>query len=266
MTGKKFVISKNKSDIQKFFKKYMITPKPQDAKHKAWLFRTLGALFDDANLAGVLYFKGGTCAALRGFLDRFSIDLDFDFFGNKNEIIETQKRMEKVFIELGLEIKDKSANVPQYYLRYPAGDRERNTLKIDINFPVPKMNQYESVRIVEIDRIINCQTIETMFANKLVALVERYERKKSIAGRDLYDIHHFFFSGYKYDQAVIQERRGKGAKKFIQELIGFIEKNITLTIIDQDLNTLLEPKKFQQIRKLLKQETIVFLKDEIGRL
>jgi len=244
----------------------MITPKPEDAKHKAWLFRTLGALYDDADLASVLYFKGGTCAALRGFLDRFSVDLDFDFFGNEKDVIEARKRMEKIFVELGFIIKDQSRNVPQYFLRYPAGEQERNTLKIDINYPAPKANQYENVRIAEIDRIVNCQTIETMFANKLIALIERYERRRSIAGRDLYDIHHFFWSGYRYDEAVIRERRDKDAKEFILEIIEFVEKNISLTIIDQDLNVLLDAKKFQKIRKILKQETLVFLRDEYERL
>ena len=57
--------------------------------------------------------------------------------------------------------------------------------------PPPKSNVYETVRLVEIDRIATCQTIETMFANKLVALIERREKTGSIAGRDLYDVHHF---------------------------------------------------------------------------
>jgi len=244
----------------------MINPKPQDAKHKAWLFRLLSAIFDDASLADVLYFKGGTCAAMQGFLDRFSVDLDFDYLGKKEDVPKTQKKMEGIFKKLDLEIKDKSRNVPQYFLKYEAGLGERNTLKIDISFPPPKSNKYESAKIVEIDRIINCQTIETMFANKLVALIERYERIGSIAGRDLYDIHHFFMQGFQYDSEVIQERRKQLPVNFLHVLIKFIKKEITQTTIDQDLNTLLEPKKFQQIRKTLKQETLLFLQDEISRL
>ncbi|KKR21247.1 MAG: hypothetical protein UT50_C0010G0015 [Candidatus Moranbacteria bacterium GW2011_GWA2_39_41] len=244
----------------------MITPRIQDAKHKAWLFRLLSAIFDDAYLSSVLYFKGGTCAAMRGFLDRFSVDLDFDYLGEKEDITKTQKEIEKIFAKLGLEIKDKSRNVPQYFLKYDAPLGERNTLKIDISFPPPKTNQYESVRIVEIDRVINCQTVETMFANKLVALIERYERNGSIAGRDLYDIHYFFMQGFQYDEKVIQERRQQKPVDFIGILIEFIKKEITQTIIDQDINMLVDPKKFQQIRKILKQETLVFLQDELNRL
>ncbi len=244
----------------------MITPQPQDAKHKAWLFRLLGAIADDAFLASVLYFKGGTCAAMRGFLDRFSVDLDFDYLGEKEDVAKTQKEMEGIFKKLRLEIKDKSKNIPQYFLKYDTKPGERNTLKIDISFPPPKSNQYESAELTEIDRIINCQTIETMFANKLVALIERHERNKSIAGRDLYDIHHFFINGFQYDTKIIQERRSQQSSDFIKILIEFIKKEITQTIIDQDINTLLEPKKFQRIRKILKQETLVFLQDELKRL
>lgn len=244
----------------------MITPKPQDAKHKAWLFRLLSALFDDPFLAGVLYFKGGTCAALCGFLDRFSVDLDFDYIGDEKDIAETRQKMEVVFKKLDLEIKDQSQRVPQYFLKYNSKPGERNTLKVDIVFPPPKNNQYESVRIIEIDRIINCQTIETMFANKLVALIERFERNKSIAGRDLYDIHHFFISGYTYSSKVIQERRTQTPAEFLTKLTDFIKKEVTQTIIDQDLNALLEPKKFQQLRKIIKQETLTFLQDELTRL
>jgi predicted nucleotidyltransferase component of viral defense system len=244
----------------------MITPKPQDALHKAWLFRLLSALFDDPFLAGVLYFKGGTCASLRGFLDRFSVDLDFDYMGDEKDIAETRQKMEVVFKKLDLEIKDQSQRVPQYFLKYNSKPGERNTLKVDIAFPPPKNNQYESVRIIEIDRIINCQTIETMFANKLVALIERFERNKSIAGRDLYDIHHFFISGYTYSSEVIQERRNQTPAEFLTKLTDFIKKEVTQTIIDQDLNALLEPKKFQQLRKIIKQETLTFLQDELTRL
>ncbi len=244
----------------------MITPRTQDAKHKAWLFRLLSAIADDTYLVSVLYFKGGTCAAMQGFLDRFSVDLDFDYLGKKEAVAKTQKKMEEIFEQLGLEIKDKSQKVPQYFLKYEAGSGERNTLKVDISFPPPKSNKYESVEIAEIDRIMHCQTIETMFANKLVALIERYEKNGSIAGRDLYDVHYFFMQGFRYNSEVIEERRKEKPIGFIKALVAFVKKEITQTAIDQDLNILLEPKKFQQIRKNLKQETLVFLQDEIRRL
>lgn len=244
----------------------MILPNPKEAKHKAWLYRLLAAIYDNRILASALYFKGGTCAAMRGLLDRFSIDLDFDYVANKTEIDLVRKNMEKTFKALGLIVKEKSRRTPQYFLKYPAGVAERNTIKIDATMPPPQTNKYEPVELKEIDRIIMCQTVETMFANKLVALIDRYERNNSIAGRDIYDIHHFFMNSLSYDKEVIKERRGTEVKIFFIELKKFVEVKITQTIIEQDLNTLLPYDKFKKIRQLLKKETLMFLNDEIRRL
>ncbi|MCD6398135.1 MAG: nucleotidyl transferase AbiEii/AbiGii toxin family protein [Spirochaetaceae bacterium] len=171
----------------------MILPDRKDAIHKAWLYRLLAAICDDTMLASVLFFKGGTCAAMLGRLDRFSVDLDFDYTGSIDELKTTGIRMEKIFDNLGLTIKTQSARVPQYILKYPNNRlNERNTLKIDVVMPPPSSNKYEKVRIDEIDRILTCQTTGSMFANKLVAPIDRYEKSGGIAGRDIYDINHFF--------------------------------------------------------------------------
>ena len=244
----------------------MILPNPKDAIHKAWLYRLLMSIYDNPILANSLYFKGGTCAAMLNLLDRFSIDLDFDYVAQKKDLKEVRKNMELVFKKLGLTIKDKSKIVPQYFLKYPTKPNLRNTIKIDVTMPPPKANQYQATRLEDIDRIITCQTIASMFANKLVALMERYENNNSIAGRDLYDIHYFFLHGFSYEPAIIQERRGGNLSSFFTELINFIEKKLTQTIINQDLNPLLPPAKFQKIRKILKPEVLMFLKDEIKRI
>jgi len=244
----------------------MQLPLPKDALHKAWLYRILSAFYDDPYLIKTLYFKGGTCAAMLGLLDRFSVDLDFDLIGNKNELIETQKTMERIFDELGLHIKDQSRRVPQYFLKYPAKDGEQNTIKIDVAFPPTKTNIYKARRFSEIDRIITCQTPETMFSNKLVALIDRYRQKRKIAGRDVYDVHYFFSIGLKYNEAIIKERTGQKSVEFFTDLIDFVENKVTDEFIAQDLNVLLPYNKFRVIRKTLKQETLIFLHDELERI
>jgi len=244
----------------------MILPNPKDAIHKAWLYRLLSAIYDNQKLSSVLYFKGGTCAAMLGFLDRFSVDLDFDYVGEEEGLKNTRKELEGVFKKLDLSIKDKSSNAPQYFLKYNSRQDERNTIKIDITFPPPKANVYQAYEFNEIDRVIMCQTVETMFANKLVALIERFEKNGSIAGRDLYDIHYFFMRGFRYNEKIIIERRNASLDHFFQELINFIEEKISQTVINQDLNFLLSPDKFQKIRKILKQETLIFLRDELERI
>ena len=244
----------------------MFLPNKKDAVHKAWLYRVLREIADDNFLASVMYFKGGTCAAMRGWLDRFSVDLDFDFIGKKSQLAKTKKRLEKIFKELGLEIKDSSQKGLQYFLKYPVKTNNRNTLEIDAFFPPLKGNKYEPARLVDIDRIVYCQTIETMFANKMIALIDRYKKSKTIAGRDLYDLHYFFLQGYFYDSKIIEIYANKKIIVFLQDLIVFIQEKITQRTIDQDINFLLTPQKFRQIRKILKNETLIFLKDEIKRI
>ena len=113
---------------------------------------------------------------------------------------------------------------------------------------------------------MNSQTIETMFANKLVAVKDRYDLHQTIAGRDIYDIHHFFVYGYTYHAPVIKERTGLEPKDYFGKLISFINEHITKTIINEDLNSLLPVNKFQQIRKILLPETLSLLAREHQKL
>jgi hypothetical protein len=104
-----------------------------------------------------------------------------------------------------------------------------------------------------------------MFANKLVAVKERYAQHRSIAGRDIYDIHHFFIQGYAYRGEVIRERTGLEPGQYLAVLKAFIQKHVTLTTINEDLNSLLPERQFQQVRKILIPETLSLLEREINR-
>jgi predicted nucleotidyltransferase component of viral defense system len=204
---------------------------------------------------------------MAGFLDRFSVDLDFDYVGKQKDLPKLRHELEKVFENLGLEIKDASVKVPQYFLKYPSKDiSARNTLKIDISFPPPQANIYEPIRLVDIDRIVICQNLATMFANRLVAVLDRFEKNNSIAGRDIYDIHYFFMNAYDYNKEVIIERTDLNLIDFFNKLSDFVSEHITETILSQDLNPLIPYKRFNKIRKVLKRETLMFLDDEVLRL
>jgi hypothetical protein len=109
------------------------------------------------------------------------------------------------------------------------------------------------------------QTIETMFTNKLVAVTDRYNAHKTIAGRDIYDIHYFLVHGYAYHGPVIQERTGLSPQDCLGKLVDFIKEHVTQTIIIEDLNTLLPNKQFQQVRKILLPETLSLLTREQTR-
>ena len=240
--------------------------RPEDTIHKSYLNRLLIEIVDNPILSSNLAFKGGTCAQMLRFLDRFSVDLDFDVITMTDES-KLRNEFRNIFNHLGLTMIKESTPALFFQLKYASETGKRSAIKTSASIIKIKTNEYKIQYLSEIDRLANCQTIETMFANKLVALIDRWEKNNSIAGRDLYDIHYFFLSGHRYNKDVIIERRkNKDLKFFFQELINFIQKEITETIINQDINMLLPPQKFQKIRKILKQETLMFLNDEIKRL
>lgn len=222
-------------------------------------------IIDRSALAHNLAFKGGTCASMLGYLDRFSVDLDFDVLNQADETV-LRDEFHLAFDHLGLKITGEYDRVLFFQLRYPNDPGKRNTLKLICNNILVKANQYKVQYFAEIDRLMNSQTIETMFANKLVALTDRYELHQTIAGRDVYDIHAFFIHGYAYEPAVIQERTGLETKTYFGKLIDFIQKHVNQTLINEDLNTILPYGQFQQIRKILIPETLALLTREQVRL
>jgi predicted nucleotidyltransferase component of viral defense system len=239
----------------------MLDIRPGDILHKSYLNRLLMEIIDRPLLAHNLALKGGTCAAMLGYLDRFSVDLDFDLITNIDEDAISQE-LQRVFGDMGLRITGELEKALLFQLRYPNEPGKRNTLKVSVNSLRVKANQYQVQYLAEIDRLMTCQTIETMFANKLVAVTDRYDLHRTVAGRDIYDIHHFFVCGYSYHAPVIQERTGLAAKEYLSSLSDFIRKHVTETIINEDLNTLLPDKRFQQIRKVLVPETLSLLARE----
>ncbi len=242
----------------------MILPDKKDAIHGAWLLRILEALADDSFLPSVLFFKGGTCAALLGWLDRFSVDLDFDYSGRQEDIEKTRQALRAIWKDLGLVVKDESRHGIQYFLKYE--NSGRNSLKVEASFPLFHSSVYRPQRLVEIDRILTCQTRETMCAHKIVALLDRFEKTGHVAGRDVYDIHHFLMAGYGYEEAVIRERRGKDSRAFFSDLLVFVEREVTEQVITEDLSSLLSREKFLLMRKVLKRELISLIKNELARV
>jgi len=243
----------------------MLELRPEDILHKSYLNRLLIEIIDQPVLAHNLAFKGGSCAAMLGYLDRFSVDLDFDIVKNADETV-LRNEFHQVFDHLGLKMTGEFDKVLFFQLRYPSDPGKRNTLKISGSNLVVNANKYKVQYFVEIDRLMNSQTIETMFANKLVAVTDRYEMHKAIAGRDIYDIHYFFIHGYSYHAPIIRERTGLEPKEYFEKLIDFINKHVTQTIINEDLNTLLPISQFQQIRRILLPETLALLYQEQKRL
>ena len=238
----------------------MIHLKPEDIIHKSYLNRLLIEIIDQPVLAANLYFKGGTCATMLGYLDRFSVDLNFDMHSTANKMVLRQE-FHVIVNKLGLTIAKEFDNVLMFQVKYPNDPGKRNLVKISVNTQIVKANIYKAQYLSEIDRLMDCQTIETMFANKLVTVLDRYKLHGTVAGRDIYDIHHFFVKGYTYANPVITERTGFSTQEYCRQLNDFITKHVSQRMIDEDLNTLLPTDTFQHIRKILIPETLTFLSE-----
>jgi predicted nucleotidyltransferase component of viral defense system len=210
-------------------------------------------------------FKGGTYASLRGVLDRFSIDLDFDL-PDRSKKEDIRKRCYEIFTKLELEIKDESKRHLQFFLKYDALEGERNTLKLEINDDVSKYNGYEKVLLEQINMYCNGHTLDTMFANKLFACKARYDKNGKIAGRDFYDIYKFFLQGLSINEKVIEERSGLEYVNYLKSLIAFIKKHLTKTLLNQDLNPLVKQRDLDKLLPHINEDIVSFLKDEISRI
>lgn len=237
----------------------MILSGVSQALHKAVMYRVLSGVLDNKTLSQNLLFKGGTAAALLDWLDRFSIDLDFDLKrGAKKKEIE--KQLDALFANLNLKIDQESLKEPFFVLKYEAPKGERNTLKFSVFPDPPKVNIYQPFYLSDLKRYAFCQTKETMFANKLAAVFDRFQKYQTIAGRDIYDIHHFFLQGFNFEGKIIKERLKKNPQDYLLELAEFIDKKVSEKILREDLNWLLPPEKFKAVIKTLKMETLIFLK------
>ena len=241
----------------------MIILSKKDIRHKNQLFLLLREILQDALLSQKLMFKGGTYASLRGVLNRFSVDLDFDL-PEKKEKNNIRNRCYEIFKKLNLEVKDESKNHLQFFLKYDAPKGERNTLKLEINDDVSKYNVYEKVLLKQVNMYCNGHTLDTMFANKVVACKARFEKNNKIAGRDFYDIYEFFLQGLDINKKVVEERTGMGYIEYLSSLIPFIKKKVNKKLLNQDLNTLVSQKDLNILLLNLENSLITFLEDEIA--
>lgn len=142
----------------------MLDLRPDDALHKSYLNRLLIEIIDRPILAHNLAFKGGTCSSMLGYLDRFSVDLDFDVLKDADETA-LRNEFHKVFDYFDLKVTGELDKVLFFQLRYPSDPGKRNTMKVSATNLKINANQYKVQYFTEIDRLMNSQTIETILPN-----------------------------------------------------------------------------------------------------
>lgn len=173
--------------------------------HRQKMYNILIEIFT-WNLSKFLAFKWWTACYFLHWLDRFSTDLDFD-------LILEYKNIDKEIINILKKYWDVKQWKYSLKLSYEYDDMN---IKIDINRNIWKNNEYEIVNFYWTD--IKVQNKSTIFANKLVALVER------VANRDIYDVYFFLQNNFEINEKVIFERTGKYKKELFVEIIKKLKK------------------------------------------
>lgn len=192
------------------------------ARHKTNLTNILINIYKNSALGPVLGFKGGTAALLFYHLPRFSVDLDFDltadFKENSPELKTFIERMSSL-LSTKYEVKDQSLKYHTLFwlVSYRSGLAH---IKVEVSTRNNPYNHYHTIPFY--GATIRVLDIKDMIAHKLVAITER----KSLANRDLFDIHYFLSSEYAGDinYKIIKYRTGKQPKEFYVFLLEFLGK------------------------------------------
>ena len=89
----------------------------------------------------------------------------------------------------------------------------------------------------------------------------RFQKKGALAGRDLLDLYIFFRAGLPIQKEIIEKQMNMAFEDYLATLGAFVEKYFTQRVIDEDLNALMPPQAFSSVRRNLKSQVLVFLKD-----
>lgn len=187
-------------------------------KHKTNLTNILIDIYKDPILSANLGFKGGTAAMLFYKLPRFSVDLDFDFVGNKSQIDIVIQKITKL-LSSKYKIKDQSTkyNTLFWLISYESG---QHNIKIEISTRDNSYNHYNKFPFYGVT--VKMLDVKDMIAHKMVASTER----TTLAYRDIFDIHYFLGTEYasEINYEVIKIRTNKDPKDFYKLLLKNIGK------------------------------------------
>ncbi len=217
--------------------------------HRTLLLRILKKIYMDTTLGPILGFKGGTALYLFYDLPRFSVDLDFDLL-NKEKEDYVYERIEAIISEYGtIKTQYKKRNTLFFMLAY---DDISHNIKVEISRRDGSA-KYELKNYLGVSMLVMSR--EDMFANKLVALLDR----TNMASRDIYDIWFFLDNQWSVNKEIVEERTGMSFEKYIEKCIKFTEKYENKHIL-HGMGELLSEKQKIWAKEKLKDEVVFLLK------
>ena len=215
-----------------------------------------------------IYFKGGTAIHFMFNSPRFSEDLDFSTIYSKEAIIkivrQTEKEMQKELPGNKAVILYSGKNGMRFRWRFIWKDF-KYPLVIRLDFSMkPNLDQLKTASIMTrlpltFSPIVVHLSAEEILAEKIRAMMMRAK------GRDVFDFWFLLRQKTPIKIDLVKKKLAEVGLKFNQKLLLAKVKNYPGKSLEADLNKFL-PRNQRRIIKILKEELLVSLTDEIKRL
>jgi len=217
--------------------------------HRSTMIQILKDIYADTTIGPILGFKGGTAAYLFYGLDRFSVDLDFDLLDQSKEDYVFEK-VGSILEKYGIfRERYKKRHTLFFMISYKSG---LQNIKVEISRR-DSISQYQTKNFLGISMLIMIE--EDMFANKLLAMVERIGR----TNRDIFDVWFFLKNNWQLNEEIVEKRSGMLVVDFLQKAIMVLEAMSDKNILS-GMGELLTEKQKAWARTDLKSDTLFLLR------
>lgn len=217
--------------------------------HRNIMIQILKDIYADTAIGPVLGFKGGTAAYLFYGLDRFSVDLDFDLLDQIKEDYVFEK-VGSILEKYGI-LRDKYKKRHTLFFMISYEENLQN-IKVEINRR-DSVSRYETKNLLGISMLVMVK--EDMFANKLLAMVDRIGR----TNRDIFDVWFFLKNNWKLNEEIVKQRSGMPAVDFFRKAVTVLEAMSDKNIL-AGMGELLNEKQKAWARTELKKDTLFLLR------
>lgn len=154
-----------------------------------------------SSLGAQLGFKGGTALYFFYGLDRFSVDLDFDWITSSGGPDDFRSGARAILAKHFPTWKITDAGNVQKSARLLIDYGGGRKLKLEVSWPICS-NRYHDRPLFGTP--VTVMVPECMYANKLAAMYARFLAQDALANRDLWDVRFFSQMGVRPDESVVR--------------------------------------------------------------
>lgn len=222
-------------------------------QHEYYLKRILRDIISNPKLNTQLVFKGGTCLYMFYGLDRFSVDLDFDFYSKDDFLFEEMHQI----LNKHLNTAEGKFRAGKYGWLWQASYKKGlKQMQIDVGKTVYpdkyKIKQFYGLSVNTLDE-------SSLFAHKLCAILDR----NHFQNRDLFDSYFMFDKMFDINEEVIKIRTNQSLLEYLRKLEIYISTKVDRRGILHGLGELVDEKKKHWVKNNLIDELLFQLRLKI---